>query len=558
MEATKANPENLVSILQAAYQGKVVVPEFQRSFVWSRDSIEELLVSILQGYFVGTLLLSDTSTSDPLFPYRKIEGLEKVNPAAHPENHQTIRLLLDGQQRVTSLFYVLYEPEMPLRNTSHAHRFFFKIDQALDGNPDDAVVGLPVSSKRRMAEMQQLLAEHRAIPFSMLRDESRLYRWLYTEQSYLTGDADRKMIEGFCRNFANFLVPVVALPSTTKKNDIVNIFERINRTGISLSTFDLAAARLFKKHVPLRDLWKRFDKEHPMAADVIKPEFTLKFISILKGKAPRKSDLVDVADTLTHDEFIQNWEAATKYIVKAFDRITSASAGYGAFVSKWIPYSTLIVPLAVLLMKLDKKRSGQSDYSKVDIWYWTSVFSERYDSAVDSKSYEDVQVMLKWIESGEIPDWIKNFKPDGIDLTADDQRSAIYRGVMCLTELRGAKDFCKGEGITLLDCDDDHIFPHSKYKKFEAVNSIANRTLISEDSNREIKQAKRPPEYLPIFLKKHGGSDTGLRQTLATHFIGAEALKAMQFEPDGKFEDFIEARRQSILQEIGKRVSWKS
>lgn len=555
MEATKANPENLVSILQAAYQAKVVVPEFQRSFVWARDSIEELLVSILQGYFVGTLLLSDTPTSDPLFPYRKIEGLEKVNPAAHPENHQTIRLLLDGQQRVTSLFYVLYEPEMRLRNSSHAHKFFFKIDNALDGDPEDAVVGLPVSSKRRMAEMKQLLAEHRAIPFSMLRDESRFYKWLYTEQTYLTGEAERKLIEGFCRNFVNFLVPVVALPSTTKKNDIVNIFERINRTGISLSTFDLAAARLFKKQVPLRELWKKFEKAYPKAAAIIKPEFTLKFISLVHGKAPRKSELVDVADTLTHDEFIQNWDLATKYIVRAFERITSASSGYGAFTPKWIPYSTMIVPLAVMLMKLDVAKSGQSAYSKLDIWYWTSIFSERFDSAVDTKSYDDISDVQKWIESGETPNWIKNFKAENVDLTAADQRSAVYRGVMSLVALRGAQDFCKGIGITLEQCDDDHIFPHSKYKKYETVNTIVNRTLISEESNREIKRAKRPPEYLPIFLEKHGGSENSLRKTLDTHFINAEALVAMRDEREGAFENFIEARRKAIVQEIKERTS---
>ena len=69
MESPKANPENLLSILADAYNGKVVVPEFQRSFLWSREGIEELLVSILKGYFVGTLLLLDTQSSDPLFPF---------------------------------------------------------------------------------------------------------------------------------------------------------------------------------------------------------------------------------------------------------------------------------------------------------------------------------------------------------------------------------------------------------------------------------------------------------------------------------------------------------
>lgn len=81
-----------------------MIPEFQRSFVWGREDIEELLVSILQGYFIGTFLMLDTRADESLFPFRVVEGLEQLNPRASPYHHETIRLVLDGQQRVTSLF----------------------------------------------------------------------------------------------------------------------------------------------------------------------------------------------------------------------------------------------------------------------------------------------------------------------------------------------------------------------------------------------------------------------------------------------------------------------
>jgi len=60
IETPKPNPENLLSIMRDAYAGKVVTPEFQRSFVWAREDIEQPLVSILQGYFIGTFLMLDT------------------------------------------------------------------------------------------------------------------------------------------------------------------------------------------------------------------------------------------------------------------------------------------------------------------------------------------------------------------------------------------------------------------------------------------------------------------------------------------------------------------
>jgi uncharacterized protein with ParB-like and HNH nuclease domain len=79
IETPNANPENLLSIIRDSYDGKVVIPEFQRSFVWAREDIEELLVSILQGYFIGTFLMLDTDADKSLFPYRAVEGLEQVN-----------------------------------------------------------------------------------------------------------------------------------------------------------------------------------------------------------------------------------------------------------------------------------------------------------------------------------------------------------------------------------------------------------------------------------------------------------------------------------------------
>jgi uncharacterized protein with ParB-like and HNH nuclease domain len=74
MEAPKANPERLLTLVEEAYKAKIVLPEFQRSFVWSREDIEELLASILRGYFIGTFLILNTKSEKgkALFHYRLI------------------------------------------------------------------------------------------------------------------------------------------------------------------------------------------------------------------------------------------------------------------------------------------------------------------------------------------------------------------------------------------------------------------------------------------------------------------------------------------------------
>ena len=185
VEMPKANPENLLSLVRDAYSGKVVLPEFQRSFVWGREDIEELLISILQGYFIGTFLILDAQPERTLFPYRFVEGLEEVNPAAKQANHSTIRLILDGQQRITSLFYVLYEPNIPLRNSRNPYRFFLRIDSLMEGNIEDAVCGISLADQRRISEMQQMEAEGKAIKISIFRESNKFYQWLYSEQKVI-------------------------------------------------------------------------------------------------------------------------------------------------------------------------------------------------------------------------------------------------------------------------------------------------------------------------------------------------------------------------------------
>jgi hypothetical protein len=204
VESSKANPENLVGLVKQAYEGRVVVPDFQRSFVWSREDIEELLVSIFLGYFIGTFLMLDTSSSDPLSPFRPIEGLAKVNPHANPSSQSTIRLILDGQQRITSLFYALYEPDIPLKWTSYPYRFFLCLDRALAGEIEDAIEGISQWDARRMKQVQQLVQAHRALPVSLLRDTGRFYHWLYNEQTAWSSQDERNQIEALFLRLAQF------------------------------------------------------------------------------------------------------------------------------------------------------------------------------------------------------------------------------------------------------------------------------------------------------------------------------------------------------------------
>ncbi len=547
IEAPKANPEKLLAIIEEAHRGKIVLPEFQRSFVWRRENIEELLASILQGYFIGTFLVLDTAPENSIFPFRLIEGLETLQYKA--ANHSTIRIVLDGQQRITSIFYALYEPKIKLANSQNPYRFYLILDNLMDGNPDDAVRGVSLADRRRLSEMESMEQAGKAIRISLFRDSKIFYNWLYSEQNKLNKE-EKEVIEAFYRRFDDFMVPVVSVSPETGKENIINIFERINRTGISLSLFDLAVARGYTKNINLRKLLKEFHHNNQNLKNVVLPEFILKVISLIQGKEARKSVLLGSIDELDKSAFENLWKQACASLKKAYERITAPN-GYGAFNNNLIPYSTLLVPLAALLHYVEKNYGGEAMYRKIDRWYWSSIFSKRYDQAVDSTTYRDVCDVKAWIEGKECPRWIENFANQPLDLkSVEDKKSAIYKGIMNLIVLVGAKDFINGQPANLKECHDDHIFPKSQFQNEKMINCILNRTLISKISN-EIKSSKKPSEYLPLFLKAHDNNKERLKETLLSHFITEEAWKAME---QNDFNAFIEAREKALTEEINRRI----
>lgn len=524
-----------------------MIPEFQRSFVWWRENVEQLLVSILEGYFIGTFLMLDTPADKPLFPFRTVEGLEYVNRSADPLKHTTVKVVLDGQQRISSLFYVLYEPPIPLKHAKNPTHFFLQLEYVLDGQTEDAVIGISVADRRRMEEIKSATKDGRSIPFSLMKDSSQFYHWLYEEQQFLSSDEQKKTIESYYQRFAGFMVPVVGLSPETGKENIVNIFERINSTGVNLSLFDLAVARLYLKGVRLRESWELFEQKDTAATSNIKPEFVLKIITIEIGKEPKRSALLDAIDELSKEQFEAQWNDATQSITMANGRITAPEGGYGAFTNSWIPYTTMIVPLAAILHEIALRRGGEAFYRKLDRWYWASVFSNRYDNAADTKSFRDTKDVVRWFDNENPPAWLTNVTPDSVDLYIDEPQSAIYRGLMCLIVLTGARDFINGQAANLMRCQDDHIFPKSKFGKYAHVNSILNRTLISSN---QVKSDKKPSEFIPLLLHNHNNDENRMLQTMRSHLISSEAYECMRHND---FEGFINARRTTFLQETRHR-----
>jgi uncharacterized protein with ParB-like and HNH nuclease domain len=103
----------IVGLVEQAYEGKLCLPEFQRDFVWTHEAVADLVRSILRGYYIGSLLLLRCDPQRPPFAPTYLRGAKGTYQEPRPD-----LLILDGQQRLTSLIYALTAPELKLKDTS--------------------------------------------------------------------------------------------------------------------------------------------------------------------------------------------------------------------------------------------------------------------------------------------------------------------------------------------------------------------------------------------------------------------------------------------------------
>ena len=267
-------------------------------------------------------------------------------------------------------------------------------------------------------------------------------------------------------------------------------------------------------------------------------------VAVADGVVPKASAIFDLIGSLTDTQFMERWERATSSLVDADNRVRLT---YGSVSARWIPVKPMITPLSALLAHARDAKLGADAYEKIDRWYWGSVFSERYDSAVNTTATRDVAEMRIWLDGGDAPAWRTRLTKDGLSVDLDvGSRSAIYRGVISLLAARQSVDFNTAQPANLHECDDDHIFPRSVYRSKASVDRLPNRALISSATNKS-KSKKRPSQFLPLFLKGHGNNVASLDETLSTHLIGPAAKAALEADD---FDAFVEARAQDMRSAI--------
>ena len=593
----QTNPYDLHALLEYCHRGALQLPDFQRSWVWDEERIKSLIASVSRAFPVGALMTLD-SGGQVNFKPRPVEGAPAEAKQASPQS-----LLLDGQQRMTSLYQVtlrskVVETVTP-KNKKVKRWFYIDIRKALDESVDreESIVGVPEDRVIRtdfgrevVTDLSSPEGEYAALmyPVSQVFDWDR---WQDGFDKQWRGDEHETVRETFrtfkrqvLENFKYYRVPVISLDRSTSKEAVCVVFEKVNTGGKPLDAFELVTAMYAADGHELRKDWygddstkgrhRRFvdtlrpaDSEAGIIAGVGNTDF-LQAVSLFYTRERRREaeqagkQGKELPAVRGNRQALLNLPlAAYKQYEKQVERGFVQAAKFLHMLHIYrifdLPYQSQIVPLATVIADIGDAWEHDAHRAKLVRWYWNGVFGELYGSAVESRIARDFMEVPAWLKGGPEPSTVSEtiFRADRLK-TMRMRLSAAYKGINALLMKEGAQDFRSGQKFdhTVFfgeNVDIHHIFPQDWCKK-EGIkpavyDSIINKTPLSFRTNRIIGGVA-PSEYLAKLEK--GDSATPaidparLDGFLRSHLIDPATLRR------NRFDAFMADRQKQLLRLI--------
>lgn len=572
-------------LLKDVGSGKIRLPDFQRDWKWDVDRISSLLASVSLGYPVGVVMLLETGGADVAFATRLVSGVDDASATKPVE-----RLILDGQQRLTSLFQSLAGGHAVKTQDTRKKRlerwFYIDMEMALDpdGDREAAIVAVPPDRMLRDnfgkdvvldLSTTELECQEEMFPLASIFDGPSVDAWMV---SYLQLDKENMAArlarwstfkEQVLANFTGYTVPVIVLRKETPREAVCTVFEKVNTGGVVLDVFELLTATFAASEFDLRQDWearrKRLD-EHKVLRGMQSTDF-LQAISLLvtrerrlswsegdSEKAPAVSCKRRDILRLTREEY-ERWAPAVE---KGFLWAATFLTGEMIFEARDVPYRTQMVPLAAIHVAIGSGAEAIGKVEKIRRWYWCGVLGELYGGAIETRFGNDVQQVTEWCSGADaepITVYESSFDPGRL-LTLRTRNSAAYKGMYALLMRGGSKDWLYDQDITIashhsLAVDIHHVFP-KKWCVDEKIDhlrreSIVNKTAISAATNRKIG-GRAPSKYLPMVLKEAETTKDELRRRIEQHHVDYEALAR------DDFDEYFDLRRQRLLDLIGQAM----
>ncbi len=590
----QTNPIDLQRLLDECHRGVIQLPDFQRSWVWDEDRIKSLIASISRAFPVGALMSLDTGGPVNFKP-RPVEGVPPESRQAAPQS-----LLLDGQQRMTSLYQVTLRGKVVETVTPKKKRvkrwFYIDIRKAIDAVADreEAIVGVPEDRIERIdfgREVALDLSSPGKEYAAMMYPVSQVFDWDKWQDGfddYWAGEEHKAVREEFrifkrqvLENFKYYRVPVIALDRSTSKEAVCVVFEKVNTGGKPLDAFELVTAMYAASGHELRKDWYGDEStkgRHRRLADTLRPADSdagilagvgntdfLQAVSLFYTRDKRRAAEQAGKEGKELPAVSGNRQALLDLPLDAYKRYeTQVEQGF-VQAAKFLhtlhvyrifdlPYQSQIVPLAAILADIGAAWEHEGNRAKLVQWYWNGVFGELYGSAVETRIARDFMEVPSWLKGGAEPSTVSEtiFRADRLK-TMRMRLSAAYKGINALLMKEGAQDFRSGQKFdhTVFfgeNVDIHHIFPQDWCKardiKPAVYDSIINKTPLSYRTNRIIGGVA-PSEYLAKLEKGNNAnppiSGERLEGYLRSHLIDPGLLRA-----DG-FDAFMDDRQKRLL-----------
>lgn len=586
--AVKSHDESLGELLRMVETGKAQLPEFQRSWVWDDTKICKLIESITSGFPMGAAMFLANGGESIRFKYRKFTGVDD-SVIATPE-----WLVLDGQQRLTTLFQV-FKCKGPVvtrldtnKDKTILRYYYLDMKKCLDPAEDRLEAIISVSDKKqqtadigrtvtldlstRQKEYEQLM-----FPLNIAFDTSGVMDWMMGFVAAYSADPDmvqlyKDFYDKIIKPVIDYKMPVIELGKETPKEAVCQIFENVNTGGVPLTVFELITATFAADEYDLRADWENIkksftDKKLTVLNDISGANFLAAMTLLVTYKKSlagngavtcKKRDILrlDIADyKANHDALIGGFEAAASFLVHQ-----------GIYSNNDLPYSSQLIPLAAIFAFDNEKKDNRafilgSNKEKLVKWYWCGVLGELYGGANEARFALDIANIFEWIKDDVTPDTVNrsNFQPNRL-LSMQTRNSAAYKGVMALIMQDSPLDFMSGEKMSVAtyleeDTDIHHIFPEAHCQSMgypkQKWNSVVNKTPIYASSNRSIG-GRAPSEYVKT-MKNKGLSDEMVATAISSHKVDYKLLVTDQF--DAYFTDRAIKLLDRIELATGKKVS---
>lgn len=544
------------------------IPNFQRYFDWNKEDVRSFLESVFNDYYVGSFLLWKVS-ENPNLAVEPIKGVGK-------NQYKADEIILDGQQRMTALYYAIKTPDFSLKGSEKKKSYYFLDLRAFleDGSREDVVI---IRDKKinREESFKELL-----FPFYELE---KLHDWVDGFEEYLENQTtDKKIVKNIIRTIEKrlrhvwdgFEIPYVILPGSMDLIHVADIFEKINSKGKPLNTFDLLIARLLKYNIKLKDLWdkacddfqniKRYDLETEKTRMAI---FLVMSLLYHPASSCKRKDILNLYESLSiagDDQFEAYWKTCCEALDDAISRMENMRDGFGVRSEKDLPFMPALPMLAALLTRISVIENKAEALKKIQQWYWSACITSAYSSGADSQMTLDFKEVNRWFDDdNSIPNVVieaRNQLGTMSFIDVDEQSSVVYRAILSLIAIKGAKDFATGANLEhARENQKDHIFPKSPtigFGKHKNIDSALNMTWMSSDTNMFIKKAKKPSEYVNYFiLDKFNGEELNFRECLKSHIIDDKAFDAMK---NDDIDSFLAARHEKIKKEFRNRIGGAS